>query len=83
MSYQIELTNTEAKHTAVVRDRVQPRELSRFIPAACGEVWSFVRDAGLPKPGRHVTLYLGAQGSVEVGAEVSEPFVGNDRVQCS
>jgi effector-binding domain-containing protein len=28
-------------------------------------------------------LYLDAQGTLEVGAEVSEPFVGNDRVQCS
>jgi effector-binding domain-containing protein len=83
MPYQIELTNSEALLTAVVRDRVQPRELSRFVPAACGEVWSFVRSAGLPKPGRHVALYLDAQGSVEVGAEVSEPFAGNDRVHCS
>ena len=30
-----------------------------------------------------MALYLDAQGSVEVGAEVSQPFVGNDRVQCS
>ena len=83
MPYQIELTNSEALPTAVVRGRVEPRELSQFVPAACGEVWSFVRSAGLPKPGRHVALYLDAQGSVEVGAEVSEPFVGNDRIHCS
>lgn len=82
MSRQIELTNSEATLTAVVRDRVHPRELSRFVPAACGEVWSFVRSAGLPKPGRHTALYLDA-GLVEVGAEVSEPFVGNDRIHCS
>jgi len=37
----------------------------------------------LPKPGRHVTLYLDANGSVEVGAEVSAPFAGNDRIHCS
>ena len=67
----------------MIRSRVQPGELSRFVPVACGEVWSYIRSAGLPKPGRHVALYLDAQGSVEVGAEVSEPFVGNDRVQCS
>ena len=79
----IELMHTEAIHTAVVRSRVQPRELSQFVPAACGEVWSFIRSARLPRPGRHVALYLDAQGSVEVGAEVSEPFVGNERVQCS
>lgn len=67
----------------MVRGCVRPRELSRFVPAACGEVWSFIRSVGLPKPGRHVALYLDSQGSVEVGAEVSEPFAGNDRVHCS
>ncbi|MBI1839545.1 MAG: GyrI-like domain-containing protein [Verrucomicrobia bacterium] len=83
MRYHIEITHSEAIHTAVIRSRVQPKELPRFIPAACGEVWSYIRSAGLPRPGRHVALYLDRQGSIEVGAEVSEPFVGNDRVQCS
>ena len=82
MPYQIKLTNTKAIPTAVIRDRVQARELSKFVPAACGEVWSFIRSAGLPRPGRQVALYLDA-GMIEVGAEVSERFVGNDRVHCS
>ena len=82
MHYQIEVTNAEAIATAVIRSRVHPKELSKFVPAACGEVWSFVRSAGLPRPGRHVALYLDG-GLVEVGAEVSGPFVGNDRVHCS
>jgi effector-binding domain-containing protein len=30
-----------------------------------------------------LALYLDSQGSLEVGAEVSEPFTGNDRVHCS
>jgi effector-binding domain-containing protein len=83
MRYQIELTNSKSIHTAVIRSRVPAKELARFVPAACGEVWSFIRSAGLPRPGRHVALYLDAQGSVEVGAEVLEPFTGNDRVHCS
>ena len=83
MDHQIEVTNPEPILTAVIRRQVQPGELSRFVPAACGEVWSFIRSAGLPRPGRHVALYLDAQGSVEVGAEVAEPFAGNDRVHCS
>lgn len=83
MSYKIELVRAEAIHTAVIRGRVQPGELARFVPAACGEVWTFVRSAKLPRPGRHLALYLHKQGSVEVGVEVSEPFVGNDRVHCS
>ena len=84
MHYQIEVKHSEPKYLAVIRSRVRPEELSKFVPAACGEVWSFVRSAGLPKPGRHVALYIGdGQGSVEVGAEVGERFAGNDRVQCS
>jgi effector-binding domain-containing protein len=83
MQYQIELTQSGPVHTAVIWDRVAPRDLAKFVSAACGEVWSFIRSAGLKKPGRHVALYLDGEGTVEVGAEVSGPFVGNDRVRCS
>jgi len=83
MPFHITLTNSAATPTAVVRGRVAPNELSKFVPAACGEVWSFIRAAGLPRPGRHVAVYLDSQGTVEVGAEVSAPFTGNDRVHCS
>ena len=68
--------------TAAIRARVELRELSKFIPAACGEVWNFARAAGLPKPGRHLALYQ-EHGEVEVGAEIQEPFAGNERVHCS
>src|SRR6266567_8752889 len=83
MSYQIEVMHSNPILTAVVRSRVPAGELGHFVPAACGEVWSFIRSAGLPRPGRHLALYLDAQGSVEVGAEVSEGFAGNERVHCS
>ena len=83
MRYEIELTHAELIHTAVVRSRVPRGELARFVPAACCEVWSFIRAARVPGPGRHVALYLDAQGSVEIGAEVAAPFTGNDRVGCS
>lgn len=84
MPYQIEVKHCEPTITAVIRSRVPTAELAKFVPAACGEVWSFFRAAGLPKPGRHVALYLNdGQGTVEVGAEVGQRFAGNDRVQCS
>ena len=82
MSYEIKLTNAEAILTAVIRSRVPSKELSKFVPAACGEVWSFIRSARLPRPGRHTALYLDS-GLVEVGAEVFGKFTGNDRVHCS
>lgn len=84
MPYQIELKHFEPTYTAVIRSRVRHEELSKFVPAACGEVWSFIRSAGLPRAGRHVALYLNdGQDSVEVGAEVGAPFSGNGRVECS
>ena len=83
MRYPIELMDSKPIHTAVIRSRVPAKDLAQFVPAACGEVWSFIRSAGLPRPGRHIALYLDAQGAVEVGAEVSEPFADNERVHCS
>jgi effector-binding domain-containing protein len=82
MRYQIELTESKPIMTAVIRSRVAPQDLSRFVQAACGEVWSFARSAGLRRPGRHTSLYF-EDGFVEVGAEVSEPFTGNERIHCS
>ena len=63
MRYQIDLTRSKPITTAVVRSRVPAKELAQFVPAACGEVWSFIRSAGFPRPGRHLALYLDAQGS--------------------
>ncbi len=82
MSYTITLSNSKLVHTAVIRSRVLPSELPQFVPAACGEVWSFIRSPGLPPPGRHVALYLEAH-EVEVGVEIAAPFASNDRIRCS
>ena len=83
MRYPIELMDSKPIHTAVIRSRVPAKDLAQFVPAACGEVWSFIRSAHLPRPGRHMALYSDAQGTVEVGAEVSASFAGNERVHCS
>src|SRR5712691_8238825 len=83
MDYQIELADSKPMTTAVVRSRVPTKELSRFVPAACGEVWEFMRSSGLPRPGRHLALYLDGEMNIEVGVEVAQPFAGNDRVVCS
>ena len=68
---------------AVVRGRAAPAELARVIPAACGEVWSYARSAGLRSPGRHVAIYLDGAIHYECGVEVAEPFEGSGRVVCS
>lgn len=83
MPHPVRLVQHPAITTAVIRARVARTELARFVPAACGEVWSHVRSAGLKKPGRHVALYGAEDGWVEVGVEIGEAFVGNGRVCCS
>ena len=62
MSYEVEITRAEPVWTAVVKGRVSANELSQFVPAACGEAWSFIRSAHLPRPGRNVALYGDAGG---------------------
>ncbi len=83
MSYQVRLEQVAPQLTAVIRFRARQDELSKVVPAACGEVWTWARTAGLPKPGRHVALYLDCAINLEVGAEVTQPFTGDGRVVCS
>jgi effector-binding domain-containing protein len=83
MSYQVNVQHVPAQTTAVVRCRAKQSDLSQVVPAGCGEVWAFVRAAGLPRPGRHVALYLDGAINLEVGAEMDQPFTGEGRVVCS
>jgi effector-binding domain-containing protein len=83
MEYQIEVKRVESQPTAVVRCRAKHSELSTVVPAICGEVWTFVRAAQLPHPGRHLAVYFDGEINLEVGVEVTQPFAGNDRVVCS
>jgi effector-binding domain-containing protein len=82
MADEIHIVDVAPVFTAVIRQRVPRSELASFVPAACGEVWSFIRDAGLPKPGRPIAVYA-ADDMVEAGAEVGGPFAGEGRVLCS
>ena len=83
MAYQVQLTEVAAQLTGVVRLRATLEQLPTVIPQACGEVWTFFRSSGLPRPGRHLALYLDNVMNIECGVEVFQPFTGNDRVFCS
>jgi effector-binding domain-containing protein len=83
MEYQVQVRQVAPQLTAVIRFRAKQGELARLIPQACGEVWEFMRAPHLPRPGRHLTLYLDCEMNVECGAEVFQPFAGNDCVVCS
>src|SRR5262245_50889081 len=83
MEYQPRIEQVTPVTTAVVRRRARQDELSTVVPQACGEVWAFVRSAGVPNPGRHTALYLDGAINLEVGAEVGQPFAGDGNVVCS
>lgn len=83
MEYSVHAVTVEPQLTAVVRRQASQAELSRVVPQACGEVWTWVRAAGLPRPGRHVALYLDCAINLEIGVEVKQPFTGDGQVVCS
>lgn len=79
----VEIVEVAPTWLAVVRERLPHSELARFVPAACGEVWKFVKQAEIAGPGRHVAVYLDEDGLTEVGVEVASEFDGDGRVVCS
>jgi effector-binding domain-containing protein len=83
MEYVVQLEQGTPQLTAVVRCQATQAELAKVVPRLCGEVWSFFQASQLPRPGRHLALYLDWVMNIEVGVEVSQPFAGNGRVVCS
>jgi effector-binding domain-containing protein len=86
MAYEIRVEHVESRTIAAVRRRATISQLSTVVPAACGEVWNFVRTAGIKQPGRHIAVYRegeGGQLDVEIGVEVADPFTGDGEVSCS
>jgi effector-binding domain-containing protein len=83
MEYQVQIQQVAAQTTAVVRRCASPRDFSTIVPQGCGEVWQFARASNLPRPGRHLALYLDGAVNLQIGVEVTQPFAGNDRVFCS
>jgi effector-binding domain-containing protein len=83
MEYQVHTENVAPLITAVVRRQAKQHELSKAIPQACGDVWSFVRSANLPNPGRHVAVYLDCVINFECGVEMTQPFADSDPFFCS
>ena len=65
---------------AVVRRRAAARELSSVVPAACGEVWSFLREAGVTGAGRHVAIYHDGVINLEIGVELAVEFPATGKV---
>jgi effector-binding domain-containing protein len=86
MAYEISIERLEPRTIASVRRRARQDQLSAVVPAACGDVWNFVRANGIADPGRLVALYREGEGGeldVEVGVEVGGPFAGDGEFSCS
>ena len=86
MSYSVRVERVASRPIAVVRRRVALRELSRFVPEACGLVWKSVKAAQVNDAGRHVALYRDAGDGLvdaEVGVELETAFPGQDEVVSS
>ena len=76
MSHTVSVEQAASVPLAVVRRRAAQRELSRVIPAACGEVWSVLKAHHVTGAGRHVALYLDDVFNLEIGVEITETFTG-------
>jgi effector-binding domain-containing protein len=83
MEYDVQLVQSAPQLTAVVRTQAKLVDLPRVVPQLCGEVWSFCKTLQMPRPGRHLALYLDNVMNIEVGVEVYQVFAGNNRVVCS
>jgi effector-binding domain-containing protein len=83
MSYTIEILRAESRPTLVIKSQARQEELSRVVPAACGEVWKFIKASGIKGAGRHVAVYLDGSINLEVGVELEQSQTGSNRVQSS
>ena len=72
--YEVRVARVSSIPLAVVRRQARQAELSRVVPESCGLVWEALRAQGV-KGGRHVALYLDDTIRVDVGVEMSVPFV--------
>jgi effector-binding domain-containing protein len=75
--YDVQLRHLAAVPLAVVRRQARPSDLSRVVPECCGLVWNALRAQGV-KGGRNVALYLDGTINLEIGVEMSAPFVEQD-----
>lgn len=72
--YVVQLQQRDSISVAVVRRQARADELSRLVPQCCGLVWNALK-AQHVRGGRHVAIYWDDTIRLEVGAEVSVPFV--------
>lgn len=77
--YTVQIHQLGSIPIAVIRSKARTEELSRVVPQQCGLVWNALRAQQI-RGGRHVAVYWDDAITLEVGVEVSVPFVERDDV---
>ena len=77
--YTVQVERLDSIPLAVVRRQARQSELPRLVPELCGLVWNVLRAQQI-KGGRHVAVYWDGSIRLEVGVELSVPFVEQDGV---
>lgn len=77
--YTVHVEHLDSIPLAVVRRQARQSDLSRLVPELCGLVWSVLRAQQI-KGGRHIAIYWDGSIRLEVGVELSVPFVEQDGV---
>src|ERR1051326_9193106 len=85
MLYQVDIRPVFGQFVALARGQPANNDLSKQVPALCGTVWTFLRQAGVKSNGHNVAIYRGdpAKVPVEAGACVLAAFTGSVDVFCS
>lgn len=68
---------------AVLRRHASLNELPVIVPAACGEVWNFLRTSKITGLGRNVAVYLDDRITLECGVECAAAFTSDGNVRRS
>ena len=84
MAYDISITTLPRRHTAVVRIKAAPADLSQRLPAAYGEIGAYLQETGVDMSATQVFAWYTGMGEVfdvEAGFTVEAPVEGRGRVQ--
>ena len=80
MFHEITVREVSAVPTAVIAQATTWGEYPQLWPVLLDEVYTFIRAGGATQAGHNVMLYRDDVPNVEVGVEVSGPFVASGRV---
>lgn len=73
MSYQVTVTDAEARPTAVVAAATTWPEFPGLWKQLLDEVWACLRAGGITRGCRNIMLYLDDVPHVEVGVQLDQP----------